>query len=205
MTPKTRAVMIAHSLGNPFDVVRAVDICCRNDLWLVEDGGDAISATIAGQGVGTFADLATLSFYPAHHITTDEGGTVFSDRGPLARIVGSFRDWGRDCYCKPRTDNTCGNRFGWKLGDLPRGYDHKDTYSDIGRNLKLSDRQAALEVSRLTKLGHFIARHRENFLRLERRLRERGLNDIIHLPVATPTSEPSWFGLRCAQTQSPFS
>ncbi|CAA2155057.1 GDP-4-keto-6-deoxy-D-mannose-3-dehydratase / pyridoxamine-phosphate transaminase [Methylobacterium brachiatum] len=194
ITPKTRAVMIAHSLGNPFDVVRVAEICRRHDLWLVEDCCDAFGATIAGQGVGTFGDLATLSFYPAHHITTGEGGAVLMDRGPLAKIAESFRDWGRDCYCKPGTDNTCGNRFGWKLGDLPHGYDHKYTYSHIGYNLKLSDMQAALGVSQLTKLSHFIVRRRENFLGLERRLKERGLDDIFHLPVATPGSEPSWFG-----------
>ncbi|MGU3454640.1 lipopolysaccharide biosynthesis protein RfbH [Methylobacterium fujisawaense] len=194
VTPKTRAVMIAHSLGNPFDVVRVADICRRHGLWLVEDCCDAFGATIGGQGVGTFGDVATLSFYPAHHITTGEGGAVLMDKGPLAKIVESFRDWGRDCYCKPGTDNTCGNRFGWKLGDLPRGYDHKYTYSHIGYNLKVSDMQAALGVSQLTKLDHFVARRRENFAGLERRLRERGLDRLFHLPRATPGSEPSWFG-----------
>ncbi|SDA28842.1 CDP-6-deoxy-D-xylo-4-hexulose-3-dehydrase [Methylobacterium sp. UNC378MF] len=194
VTPKTRAVMIAHSLGNPFDVVRVAEICRRHGLWLVEDCCDAFGATIGGQGVGTFGDVATLSFYPAHHITTGEGGAVLMDKGPLAKIVESFRDWGRDCYCKPGTDNTCGNRFGWKLGDLPRGYDHKYTYSHIGYNLKVSDMQAALGVSQLTKLDHFVARRRENFAGLERRLRERGLDRLFHLPRATPGSEPSWFG-----------
>jgi len=194
VTPKTRAVMIAHSLGNPFDVVRVAEICRRHGFWLVEDCCDAFGATIGGQGVGTFGDVATLSFYPAHHITTGEGGAVLMDKGPLAKIVESFRDWGRDCYCKPGTDNTCGNRFGWKLGDLPRGYDHKYTYSHIGYNLKVSDMQAALGVSQLTKLDHFVARRRENFAGLERRLRERGLDRLFHLPRATPGSEPSWFG-----------
>lgn len=194
VTPKTRAVMIAHSLGNPFDVVRVAEICRRHDLWLVEDCCDAFGATIGGQGVGTFGDVATLSFYPAHHITTGEGGAVLMDKGPLAKIAESFRDWGRDCYCKPGTDNTCGNRFGWKLGDLPRGYDHKYTYSHIGYNLKVSDMQAALGVSQLTKLDRFVARRRENFAGLDRRLRERGLDAIFHLPTPTPGSEPSWFG-----------
>ena len=194
VTPKTRAVMIAHSLGNPFDVVRVAEICRRHGLWLVEDCCDAFGATIGGQGVGTFGDVATLSFYPAHHITTGEGGAVLMDKGPLAKIVESFRDWGRDCYCKPGTDNTCGNRFGWKLGDLPRGYDHKYTYSHIGYNLKVSDMQAALGVSQLTKLDHFVARRRANFVGLERRLRERGLDRLFHLPRATAGSEPSWFG-----------
>ncbi|MBP2493765.1 CDP-6-deoxy-D-xylo-4-hexulose-3-dehydrase [Methylobacterium sp. PvP062] len=194
VTPKTRAVMIAHSLGNPFDVVRVAEICRRHGLWLVEDCCDAFGATIGGQGVGTFGDVATLSFYPAHHITTGEGGAVLMDKGPLAKIVESFRDWGRDCYCKPGTDNTCGNRFGWKLGDLPRGYDHKYTYSHIGYNLKVSDMQAALGVSQLTKLDHFVARRRANFVGLEQRLRERGLDRLFHLPRATAGSEPSWFG-----------
>lgn len=194
VTPRTRAVMIAHSLGNPFDVVRVAEICRRHDLWLVEDCCDAFGATIGGQGVGTFGDVATLSFYPAHHITTGEGGAVLMDRGPLAKIAESFRDWGRDCYCKPGTDNTCGNRFGWTLGDLPQGYDHKYTYSHIGYNLKVSDMQAALGVSQLTKLAHFVARRRANFSGLERRLRERGLDAVYHLPVATPGSDPSWFG-----------
>ncbi|GJD77049.1 lipopolysaccharide biosynthesis protein RfbH [Methylobacterium gregans] len=192
--PKTRGVMIAHSLGNPFDVVRVAEICRRHGLWLVEDCCDAFGATIGGKGVGTFGDVATLSFYPAHHITTGEGGAVLMDTGPLAKIAESFRDWGRDCYCKPGTDNTCGNRFGWKLGDLPRGYDHKYTYSHLGYNLKVSDMQAALGVSQLTKLDRFVARRRENFAGLERRLRERGLDGLFHLPVATPGSEPSWFG-----------
>lgn len=194
VTPKTRAVMIAHSLGNPFDAIRVAEICRRHGLWLVEDCCDAFGATIGGQGVGTFGDVATLSFYPAHHITTGEGGAVLMDKGPLAKIVESFRDWGRDCYCKPGTDNTCGNRFGWKLGDLPRGYDHKYTYSHIGYNLKVSDMQAALGVSQLTKLDHFVARRRANFAGVERRLRERGLDRLFHLPRATPGSEPSWFG-----------
>jgi CDP-4-dehydro-6-deoxyglucose reductase, E1 len=194
VTPRTRAVMIAHSLGNPFDVVRVAEICRRHNLWLVEDCCDAFGATIGGQGVGTFGDVATLSFYPAHHITTGEGGAVLMDRGPLAKITESFRDWGRDCYCKPGTDNTCGNRFGWTLGDLPQGYDHKYTYSHIGYNLKVSDMQAALGVSQLTKLAHFVARRRENFSGLERRLKERGLDAVYHLPVATPGSDPSWFG-----------
>ncbi|MCJ2054732.1 lipopolysaccharide biosynthesis protein RfbH [Methylobacterium sp. J-070] len=194
ITPQTRAVMIAHSLGNPFDVVRVAEICRRHGLLLVEDCCDAFGATIGGQGVGTFGDLATLSFYPAHHITTGEGGAVLMERGPLAKIAESLRDWGRDCYCKPGVSNTCGNRFGWKLGDLPHGYDHKYTYSQIGYNLKMTDMQAALGVSQLGKLGHFVARRRENFAGLKRRLRERGLATVYHLPVATPGSEPSWFG-----------
>ncbi|WP_456684565.1 lipopolysaccharide biosynthesis protein RfbH [Bradyrhizobium sp. P5_C11_2] len=194
ITPQTRAVMIAHSLGNPFDAVRVAELCRRHGLLLVEDCCDAFGAKIGGQGVGTFGDLATLSFYPAHHITTGEGGAVLMERGPLAKIAESFRDWGRDCYCKPGVSNTCNNRYGWKLGDLPHGYDHKYTYSHIGYNLKMTDMQAALGVSQLAKLDHFVARRRENFDGLERRLRERGLDRLYHLPVATPGSEPSWFG-----------
>jgi len=194
ITDKTRAVMIAHSLGNPFDVVRVADICRRHGLFLIEDCCDAFGATANGQNVGTFGDVATLSFYPAHHITMGEGGAVLMDSAGLAKITESFRDWGRDCYCAPGKDNTCGNRFGWRLGDLPEGYDHKYTYSHIGYNMKVSDMQAALGVSQLRKLDHFIARRRENFAGLENRLRARGLDRFFHLPEATPGTDPSWFG-----------
>ncbi|MEO5866813.1 MAG: lipopolysaccharide biosynthesis protein RfbH [Sphingomonas sp.] len=194
ITDKTRAVMIAHSLGNPFDVVRVAEICRRHNLLLVEDCCDAFGATANGQNVGTFGDIATLSFYPAHHITMGEGGAVLMDSAGLAKITESFRDWGRDCYCAPGRDNTCGNRFGWRLGDLPKGYDHKYTYSHIGYNLKVSDMQAALGVSQLHKLDHFILRRRENFAGLEERLRAAGLDQFYHLPQATPGTDPSWFG-----------
>lgn len=194
ITDRTRAVMIAHSLGNPFDVVRVAEICRRHDLFLVEDCCDAFGATANGQNVGTFGDLATLSFYPAHHITTGEGGAVLMDSGVLSKITESFRDWGRDCYCPPGKDNTCGNRFGWSLGDLPQGYDHKYTYSHIGYNMKVTDMQAALGVSQLKKLDGFIARRRENFAGLERRLKAAGLEEFFHLPHATPNTDPSWFG-----------
>lgn len=194
ITPKTRAVMIAHSLGNPFDAVRVAEICKKHDLLLVEDCCDAFGATVGGRNVGTFGDIATMSFYPAHHITTGEGGAVFMDSGALSKITESFRDWGRDCYCPPGNDNTCGNRFGWQLGDLPQGYDHKYTYSHIGYNMKLSDMQAALGVSQLNKLDFFIQRRRENFAGLERRLRAAGLDQFYHLPEATPGTDPSWFG-----------
>ena len=192
--PKTRAVMIAHSLGNPFDVVRVAALCKQHGLYLIEDCCDAFGATVNGQGVGTFGDVATLSFYPAHHITMGEGGAVLTDKPLLAKIVESFRDWGRDCYCKPGMDNTCNKRFGWRLGDLPFGYDHKYTYSHIGYNMKVSDMQAAVGVSQLRKLDHFIDRRRANFAGLERRLRARGLDRYYHLPVPTPNTEPSWFG-----------
>ena len=194
ITSKTRAVMIAHSLGNPFDVVRVAALCKQHDLYLIEDCCDAFGATVGGQGVGTFGDLATLSFYPAHHITMGEGGAVLTDKPLLAKIVESFRDWGRDCYCKPGMDNTCNKRFGWRLGDLPFGYDHKYTYSHVGYNMKVSDMQAAVGVSQLKKLDRFIGRRRENFAGLEQRLRARGLDEYYHLPVPTPGTDPSWFG-----------
>lgn len=194
ITEKTRGVMIAHSLGNPFDVIRVAELCRRHGLFLIEDCCDAFGATVGGQHVGTFGDLATVSFYPAHHITMGEGGGVMTNSAALAKICESFRDWGRDCYCAPGKDNTCNNRFGWKMGDLPRGYDHKYTYSHIGYNMKVSDMQAAVGVSQLRKLDHFIARRRDNFDGLESRLRMRGLEEYFHLPRATAGTEPSWFG-----------
>jgi CDP-6-deoxy-D-xylo-4-hexulose-3-dehydrase len=194
ITDKTRAVMIAHSLGNPFDVQRVADLCKQHNLYLIEDCCDAFGALVNGEHVGTFGDVATLSFYPAHHITMGEGGAVLMNNPLLAKIAESFRDWGRDCYCKPGLDNTCNKRFGWRLGDLPQGYDHKYTYSHIGYNLKVSDMQAAVGVSQLKKLDRFIARRRENFAALEARLKERGLDRFYHLPQPTPGTEPSWFG-----------
>lgn len=192
--PKTRGIMIAHSLGNPFDAIRVAELCKQHDLYLVEDCCDAFGAKIDGKGVGTFGDLATLSFYPAHHITMGEGGAVLMDSIRLARITESFRDWGRDCYCKPGCDNTCGKRFEWKLGDLPKGYDHKYIYSHIGYNLKVSDMQAAIGCSQLDKLEGFIAKRNANFNGLTQRIKAAGLEDYLHLPEATPNSEPSWFG-----------
>ena len=192
--PKTRAVMLAHSLGNPFDAERIEAICERNGLYLIEDCCDAFGATLNGRSVGSFGVMATLSFYPAHHITMGEGGAVLMQQGFLAKVVESFRDWGRDCYCAPGKDNTCGNRFGWTLGSLPKGYDHKYTYSHLGYNLKASDMQAAVGLSQLTKIDHFIAARRRNFIGLEARMRDRNLDEIFHLPEPTPGSEPSWFG-----------
>ena len=192
--PKTRGIMIAHSLGNPFDAIRVAELCKQHDLYFVEDCCDAFGAKIGGKGVGTFGDLATLSFYPAHHITMGEGGAVLMDSIRLARITESFRDWGRDCYCKPGCDNTCGKRFEWELGGLPKGYDHKYIYSHIGYNLKVSDMQAAIGCSQLDKLEGFIAKRNANFDGLTRRIKAAGLEEYLHLPQATPNSEPSWFG-----------
>lgn len=194
LTSKTRAVMIAHSLGNPFEVKRIAEFCKKHDLFLIEDCCDAFGAKFEGQNVGTFGDLATLSFYPAHHITMGEGGAVLMDKLPYARVCESFRDWGRDCYCHPGKDNTCGKRFDWKLGDLPEGYDHKYIYTHIGYNMKITDMQAALGVSQLDKLNGFIDARNRNFDRLTNRLKAAGLDEYYHLPKATKGSEPSWFG-----------
>jgi CDP-4-dehydro-6-deoxyglucose reductase, E1 len=192
LSPKTKAIMLAHSLGNPFnlDVVQA--ICKKHNLWLVEDCCDALGSTYRGQMVGTFGDIATLSFYPAHHITMGEGGAVFTNSDELKTIAESFRDWGRDCYCPPGKDNTCGKRFCWKLGDLPEGYDHKYTYGHLGYNLKITDMQAACALAQLEKAPEFIRRRKENFEFLKQRLKP--CEDFLHLPQATEGSDPSWFG-----------
>jgi CDP-6-deoxy-D-xylo-4-hexulose-3-dehydrase len=194
ITPKTRGVMIAHTLGNPFDLAAVTEICRRHELFLIEDCCDAFGARFSGRGVGTFGDLATLSFYPAHQITMGEGGAVLSNRTLLTSLVESFRDWGRDCWCQPGKANTCGKRFEWSLGDLPEGYDHKYIYSHIGYNLKATDMQAAIGRSQLRKLDGFIARRRENFDALTAAFRSQGLEEFFILPEATPNSEPSWFG-----------
>ncbi|WP_390547397.1 lipopolysaccharide biosynthesis protein RfbH [Qipengyuania sp. MTN3-11] len=194
ITDKTSAVMIAHSLGNPFDVERVARLCKKHGLYLIEDCCDAFGATIGGKQVGTFGDVATLSFYPAHHITMGEGGAVMLNSPLLAKIAESFRDWGRDCYCAPGQDNTCNKRYGWRLGTLPKGYDHKYTYSHVGYNLKVSDMQAAVGVSQLEKLDRFIEKRRANFAGLTRRLKDHGLDRVFHLPEPTPGSDPSWFG-----------
>ena len=192
LSDRTRAIMLAHTLGNPFDVQRVVDFARRHQLWLIEDCCDAVGATYQGKKVGTFGDLATVSFYPAHHITMGEGGCVLTDNSKLKTLVESFRDWGRDCWCEPGKDNTCGKRFGWQLGELPEGYDHKYTYSHIGYNLKATDMQAAVGVAQLAKLPAFIEARRRNFQVLWQGLSD--LAEFFILPQATPGSDPSWFG-----------
>jgi CDP-4-dehydro-6-deoxyglucose reductase, E1 len=192
----TRAVMFAHTLGNPFDLSAVKAFCDKYDLWLIEDCCDALGATYDGKKVGTFGDIATVSFYPAHHITMGEGGAVMTDRPALKKILESFRDWGRDCYCPPGKDNTCGNRFGWQLGNLPKGYDHKYTYRHIGYNLKVSDMQAAVGLSQLDRAPDFIAARRRNFGILTDGLKD--MEDTLILPEATANSDPSWFGFPIA-------
>ena len=190
--PRTRAIMLAHALGNPFEAAALRELADRHGLWLVEDCCDAFGSTYQGRNVGSFGHIGTLSFYPAHHITTGEGGAVFTDDPVLARAVESFRDWGRDCYCAPGRDNTCGKRFDWQLGDLPRGYDHKYTYAHAGYNLKITDMQAALGVAQIRRLDEFIAARRRNFAHLREKLR--CCEEFLILPEATPDSDPSWFG-----------
>ncbi|MFL5582404.1 MAG: lipopolysaccharide biosynthesis protein RfbH [Gemmatimonadaceae bacterium] len=192
LSDRTRAIMIAHTLGNPFNLEAVTAFAKRHDLWLVEDCCDALGATYAGRPVGTFGDVATVSFYPAHHITTGEGGAVMTNRPALQTLIESFRDWGRDCWCEPGKDNTCGKRFCWQLGKLPYGYDHKYTYSHVGYNLKATDMQAAVGLAQLKKLPEFIAARRRNFARLHAGLQE--CREQLILPEAEPNSEPSWFG-----------
>jgi CDP-6-deoxy-D-xylo-4-hexulose-3-dehydrase len=192
ITPKTRAIMLAHTLGNPFNLDIVMELCRKHNLWLVEDCCDALGSTYRGQHVGTFGDIATVSFYPAHHITMGEGGAVFTNNPELKRIAESFRDWGRDCYCPPGKDNTCGKRYCWKLGSLPAGYDHKYTYSHIGYNLKITDMQAACGLAQLQKLPQFVATRRLNFEFLKERLSS--CEEFLILPQAAANSNPSWFG-----------
>lgn len=189
--PKTRGIMMAHTLGNPFNLDVVQELCKEHDLWLVEDSCDALGSTYRGQKTGSFGDTATVSFYPAHHITTGEGGAVFVKSPLVKKQVDSFRDWGRDCYCETGCDNTCLKRFEWKLGELPEGYDHKYIYSHIGYNLKATDMQAALGLSQLDKLDFFVQRRKENFHYLYNKLKD--VKEIL-LPKATENSDPSWFG-----------
>jgi CDP-6-deoxy-D-xylo-4-hexulose-3-dehydrase len=192
ITKKTKAIMLAHTLGNPFSVQKIREICDKYNLWLIEDSCDALGSKYNGQNVGTFGDLATLSFYPAHHITMGEGGAVFTNSIKLERIAESFRDWGRDCYCEPGKDNTCNKRFGWQLGDLPFGYDHKYTYSHSGYNMKITDMQAACGLAQLDRLEGFIKKRKDNFNFLYKNLKE--LEEFLILPEPEKSSEPSWFG-----------
>ncbi len=192
LSSRTRAIMIAHTLGNPYDLDRVASFAKQHNLWLIEDSCDALGATFKGRKVGTFGDLATVSFYPAHHITMGEGGAVVTNSPLLKTLVESFRDWGRDCWCEPGKDNTCGKRFDWQFGDLPCGYDHKYTYSHIGYNLKMTDMQAAIGLSQLDKLPGFIAARRRHFDHLYQGLKP--LEDFLLLPESTPDAEPSWFG-----------
>jgi CDP-6-deoxy-D-xylo-4-hexulose-3-dehydrase len=192
ITKKTKAIMLAHTLGNPFNVKKIKEICDKYNLWLIEDSCDALGSKYNGQNVGTFGDLATLSFYPAHHITMGEGGAVFTNSKRLERIAESFRDWGRDCYCEPGKDNTCNKRFSWQLGDLPFGYDHKYTYSHLGYNMKITDMQAACGLAQLDRLENFIKIRKENFNFLYKSLKN--LEEFFILPQAEDNSVPSWFG-----------
>jgi len=203
LSERSRAIILAHTLGNPFDLQTVQAFARQHKLWLIEDCCDAVGARYLGQSVGTFGDVATVSFYPAHHITMGEGGAVLTSRPALKKLVESFRDWGRDCWCEPGKDNTCGKRFDWQLGDLPFGYDHKYTYSHIGYNLKATDMQAAVGLAQLDKLPGFITARRKNFETLRTGLLD--LQEYFILPEATPGSDPSWFGFLLAiRPTAPF-
>jgi CDP-6-deoxy-D-xylo-4-hexulose-3-dehydrase len=192
ITKKTKAIMAAHTLGNPFNLKKILEICKKNNLWLIEDNCDALGSTYNGQMTGTFGDIGTLSFYPAHHITMGEGGAVFTNNLRIKNIALSFRDWGRDCYCNTGVDNTCGKRFEWKIGDLPRGYDHKNTYSHMGYNFKITDMQAACGLAQLKKLDFFIQRRKENYKYLQSIFKD--FSEFLEIAEATQNSDPSWFG-----------
>ncbi|MGZ3239892.1 MAG: lipopolysaccharide biosynthesis protein RfbH [Burkholderiaceae bacterium] len=192
ISSKTKAIMLAHTLGNPYNLEVIVALCKKHKLWLIEDCCDALGSTYDGKNLGTFGDIGTVSFYPAHHITMGEGGAVFTNNDELKMIAESFRDWGRDCYCAPGKDNTCGKRFCWKLGTLPQGYDHKYTYSHLGYNLKITDMQAACGLAQLDRLEEFVAARKRNFAYLKDRLKS--CEEFLVLPEATPNSDPSWFG-----------
>jgi CDP-4-dehydro-6-deoxyglucose reductase, E1 len=203
LSPRTRAVMLAHTLGNPFDLDAVTAFCKKHDLWLVEDNCDASGSLYRGRKTGTFGDLATLSFYPPHHMTTGEGGAVLANDAKMITVVESFRDWGRDCWCASGKDNTCGKRFAWQLGDLPSGYDHKYTYSHLGYNLKMTDMQAAVGVAQLARLEAFGKTRRENWAWFRKALAP--LEEHFILPEATHGSDPSWFGfLLTVRKGAPF-
>ena len=190
--PKTKAIMLAHTLGNPYNLAEVTRIAKKHNLWLIEDCCDALGSTYDGKLVGGFGDIGTLSFYPAHHITMGEGGAVFTNNDQLKQIAESFRDWGRDCYCGPGKDNTCTKRFCWKLGDLPQGYDHKYTYSHLGYNLKITDMQAACALAQMDRVDQFVQARKDNFAYLKNRLKS--CEEFLILPEATQHSDPSWFG-----------
>lgn len=192
VSERTRAIMVAHTLGNPFDLDAVMAVAGKHKLWVIEDCCDALGSRYNGRHVGTFGHIATCSFYPAHHITMGEGGMVFTRERELRKIIESFRDWGRDCYCAPGCDNTCGKRFGWQLGSLPAGYDHKYTYSHLGYNLKITDMQAACALAQMDRLPDFIEARKRNFAFLKERLKSCG--EFLILPEATAGSDPSWFG-----------
>lgn len=194
ITPKTKMVVAAHTLGNPYDAKRIAELCKSKGIWFVEDCCDALGAKIDDKHVGTFGDIASCSFYPAHHITMGEGGAVFTNSPVLKKIAESFRDWGRDCYCGPGCEDSCGKRYGWQLGQLPYGYDHKYIYSHIGYNLKVSDMQAAVGVSQLKMLSHFVERRQQNFATLAAMLKAKGGFEYFDIPETLPNATPSWFG-----------
>ena len=203
ITNKTKAIILAHTLGNPFNIKKVKEICEKHNLWLIEDCCDALGSTYNNQKVGTFGDIATLSFYPAHHITMGEGGAVLTNNAVLKKAMESIRDWGRDCWCPPGCDNTCKQRFTQKLGDLPEGYDHKYTYSHLGYNLKITDMQAACGVAQLRKVNKFIAKRKENFKKIKDKLEK--FSEYLILPKAQENSEPSWFGfLISVKPDAPF-
>ena len=204
LSDRTRAVFFAHTLGNPFDLDAVTAFSKKHGLWLIEDCCDALGSTYRGSKVGTFGDLATVSFYPAHHITMGEGGCVLTEKPLLRTLVESFRDWGRDCWCAPGKENTCGKRFDWQLGELPHGYDHKYIYSHVGYNLKATDMQAAVGVAQLKKLPAFIEARKRNFAYLKSGLKD--AQEHFVLPEATPNSDPSWFGFPLlVRETAPFS